>query len=408
MTIDCLQPTPPTNSPRLLTANLFHMHKFLMIVVSCIAISCTSVGKLSQTDKPVSATDDVWSAENIADFEKVLEALRNRYHIPSLAIGIVNEKNLIVRGGLGYADIERQIKPDENTVYHLASITKTFGSIILMQLVEQGKISLDDPISKYGINLGGRWGSDNRIKVKHLLTHTASGNWLNGFKPGYSFRYNGAWYGELGKVIEKGSGESFGELLMKNIISPLHMTNTVPSTDDTVNFNLTGYSKDSFIARVAKPYNWQGKQISPITMNYGFNPAAGIMSSVADLAKYSIAIDEKRFLKPETWEKIFTPYVTPKAKTIQYGLGWFVKDYKGLKIVWHTGWWYGYSTLLIKIPAKDLTFIILANSQDLSRPFYMTYYPVPLPHPFKKSLSKELMVSDFASLFVEYFLIGAR
>ncbi len=408
MTIDCLQPTPPTNSPRPLTANLFHMHKFLMIVVSCIAISCTSVGKLSQTDKPVSAADDVWSAENIADFEKDLEALRNRYHIPSLAIGIVNEKNLIVRGGLGYADIEKQIKPDENTVYHLASITKTFGSIILMQLVEQGKISLDDPISKYGINLGGRWGSDNRIKVKHLLTHTASGNWLNGFKPGYSFRYNGAWYGELGKVIEKGSGESFGELLMKNIITPLHMTSTVPSTDDTVNFNLTGYSKDSFIARVAKPYNWQGKQISPITMNYGFNPAAGIMSSVADLAKYSIAIDEKRFLKPETWEKIFTPYVTPKAKTIQYGLGWFVKDYKGLKIVWHTGWWYGYSTLLIKIPAKDLTFIILANSQDLSRPFYMTYYPVPLPHPFKKSLSKELMVSDFASLFVEYFLIGAR
>ena len=139
-------------------------------------------------------------------------------------------------------------------------------------------------------------------------------------------------------------------------------------------------------------------------MNYGFGPAAGIMSSVADLAKYSIAIDEKKFLKPGTWEKVFTPYVTPKGKTIQYGLGWFVKDYKGLKIVWHTGWWYGYSTLLIKIPEKDLTFIILANSQDLSRPFYMTYYPIPLPHPFKKSLNKDLMVSEFASLFIEYFL----
>jgi CubicO group peptidase (beta-lactamase class C family) len=384
------------------------MRKILIIVAACIAVSCSSTRKLSQTDKPVSAADDVWSAENIADFENGLEALRNRYHIPSLAIGIVNEKNLIVRGGLGYADIEKQIKPDENTVYHLASITKTFGAIILMQLVEQGKISLDDPISKYGINLGGRWGSDSRIKVKHLLTHTASGNWLNGFKPGYSFRYNGGWYGELGKVIEKGSGESFGELLMKNIITPLHMMNTVPSTDDSVNFNLTGYSKDSFMAKVAKPYNWQGKHIAPITMNYGFNPAAGIMSSVADLAKYSIAIDEKKFLKLETWEKIFTPYVTPKGKTIQYGLGWFVKDYKGLKIVWHTGWWYGYSTLLIKVPEKELTFIILANSQDLSRPFYMTYYPVPLPHPFKKSLNKELMVSDFASLFVEYFLIAVR
>jgi Beta-lactamase class C and other penicillin binding proteins len=74
-----------------------------------------------------------------------------------------------------------------------------------MQLVEQGKLSLDDPIEKYGINLGGRWGSDPRIKVKHLLTHTAMGNWRNGFKPGFKFRYNGDWYGRLGKVIEKAS-----------------------------------------------------------------------------------------------------------------------------------------------------------------------------------------------------------
>ena len=381
-----------------------HMSKILIIIACCIVTGCSSTRKLSRTETPVTAKDDVWSRENVSAFEKELEVLRNRYHIPSLAIGIVNEKNLIVRGGLGFADMQKQIKPDENTVYQLASITKTFGSIILMQLVEQGKVSLDDPISKYGINLGGRWGSDSRIKVKHLLTHTASGKWSNGFKPGYSFRYNGDWYGQLGKVIEKASGESFGELLMKNIVSPLGMTNTVPSTDDSINFKLTGYTKDSILTRVAKPYNWQGKQIAPVKMTYGFGSAAGIMSSVADLAKYSIAIDDKKFLKPETWEKIFTPYVTPKGKTIQYGLGWFVKDYKGLKIVWHTGWWYGYSTLLIKIPEKDLTFIILANSQDLSRPFYMTYYPIPLPHPFKKSLNKDLMVSDFASLFIEYFL----
>jgi len=380
------------------------MHKTWLIVISCIVIACSPPRKLSRTNEPITNADDVWSTENVAAFEKRLEALRNHYHIPSLSIGIVNEKNLIVRGGLGYADREKKVQPNENTVYHLASITKTFGSIILMQLVEQGKVSLDDPISKYSIDLGARWGSDKRIKVKHLLTHTASGNTFNGFKPGYSFRYNGDWYGRLVKVIEQASGESFGELLMKNIIIPGGMTNTVPSTDDSVNFELTGYNKDSFLVNVAKPYNWQGKQIAPIHFNYGFGPAAGIMSCVSDLAKYSIAIDEKKFLKAETWEKVFTPYVTPKGKTLQYGLGWFVKDYKGLKVVWHTGWWFGYSTLLIKIPQKDLTFIILANSQDLSRPFYLTLYPVPFPNPFTKSLNKELLVSDFAALFMEYFL----
>src|SRR6185436_2178319 len=228
------------------------MYKISFLILSCLALSCSSKYRLTRSSKPVTSSDDVWSTENIAAFEKKLEALRNEYHIPSLAIGIVNEKKLIVRGGLGYANMEKQIKPDENTVYHLASITKTFGSIILMQLVEQGKVSLDDPISKYGIDLGARWGSDSRIKVKHLLTHTASGKMLNGFKPGYSFRYNGDWYGRLGKVIEQSSGQSFGDLPVKNIIVPLDLKNTVPSTDDSVNFKLTGYNKDSFLTRVAK------------------------------------------------------------------------------------------------------------------------------------------------------------
>src|SRR5688572_21339490 len=284
------------------------MYKILIVIISLATLSCNSSYRLTRTSKPVTASDDVWSTENVAAFEKKLEALRKHYHIPSLVVGIVNEKKLVVRGGLGYADMEKQITPDENTVYQLASITKTFGSIILMQLVEQGKLSLDDPIAKYGINLGGRWGSDSRIKVKHLLTHTASGSRLNGFKPGYIFRYNGGWYGQLGTIIEKASGQSFGELVMKNIIIPLDLKHTVPSTDDSIHFKLTGYDKDSFLTCVAKPYNWHGKQIAPVNSRYGFGPAAGIMSSVADLAKYSIAIDEKKFLQPATWEKVFTPF----------------------------------------------------------------------------------------------------
>ena len=371
------------------------------IIVLLFSISCRSSRTVAV--KPVVATDDVWNETNIAAFEKKLETLRNHYHIPSLSVGIVNEKKIAWKKGFGYSDIENKKTPDENTVYQLASITKTFGSLVLMQLVEEGKLSLDDPIAKYGINLGARWGSDERIKVKHLLTHTASGNTFNGFKPGYSFKYNGDWYNRLGKVIEKASGQTFGELLMKDIITPLHLKNTVPSINDSVNFGLTGYDKDSFSRTIAKPYNWAGKRQNTVTFSYGFGPAAGLMSSVADLATYSVAIDEKKFLKPETWENIFTPFVTPKGKTIQYGLGWFVEYYNGVKIVWHTGWWFGYSSLLVKIPEKDLAFIILANSQDLSRPFYLTLYPVPLPNPFKKSLTKDLLVSDFARAFIYHF-----
>ncbi|HUP12348.1 MAG TPA: serine hydrolase domain-containing protein [Niastella sp.] len=364
-------------------------------------VSCSTSQTLHTT--AIKATDAVWSRTNTDAFETKLERLRKRYHIPSLSVGIVNEKNLVWKKGFGYADVENKVVPDDNTVYQLASITKTFGSIVLMQQVEAGNVSLEDPISKYGINLGARWGSDERIKVKHLLTHTASGNAFNGFKPGYSFRYNGDWYNRLGSVIQKASGQTFGELLLKNIIRPLRLQNTAPSINDSINFQLTGYNKDSFSRNIAKPYNWAGKQLHPVVFSYGFGPAAGLMSSVSDLATYSIAIDEKLFLKPDTWEQVFTPFVTPKGKTLQYGLGWFVKYYKGVKVMWHTGWWMGYSTLLVKIPEKDLTFIILANSQDLSRPFYHTLKPIPIPNPFTRSLNKNLLASDFAKAFMDHF-----
>lgn len=339
--------------------------------------------------------------------EKKLEYLREKYHIPGISAGVVNEQKLVWKKGFGYADQEKHTEPDENTVYQVASVTKTFGSIILMQQVQAGKVSLDDPIGKYGINLGARWGSDPRIKVRHLLTHTAMGSMFNSYKPGYVFRYNGSWYNELGKVIAQSSGHTFGELLMEQIIRPLSLKSTAPSTDDSVSFALTGYDKEAFMQRVAKPYDWKNKQLQPITFSYGFGPAAGIMSNVADLAVYSTAIDRKMFLADSTWEKVFTPYVTPKGKTIQYALGWYVKYYKGVKVMWHTGWWTGYSALFVKIPERDLTFIILANSQDLSRPFYHLVKPLPgigMFNPFRRNLNKTLRASAFGEAFLDHFL----
>ena len=84
------------------------MNKILIFVTCCIAFCCSPVPKLSDNNnKPVTAADDVWSTGNIAAFEKKLDELRHHYHIPSIAIGIVNEKKLVVRGGLGFADTKK-------------------------------------------------------------------------------------------------------------------------------------------------------------------------------------------------------------------------------------------------------------------------------------------------------------
>jgi CubicO group peptidase (beta-lactamase class C family) len=263
----------------------------------------------------VTSSNKVWDTSNLEAFEKKLEALRKRRHLPSFSTGIVNEKKLAWKKSFGYADVENKIKPTENTVYQLASITKTFGAIILMQQVETGSVSLDDPIAKYGINLGARWGSDERIKIKHLVTHTAQGNSLNIFKPGYSFRYNGDFYDRIKLPIEKTSGKSFGELVLENIIHPLGLKNTVPNIGDTVAFSLTEYGRADFEKKIAKPYEWRKGRLHAVTYRDYFGPAAGLMSSVADLGVYSIAIDEKKFLSPESWDKVFYSCPFGKRKT---------------------------------------------------------------------------------------------
>ena len=129
----------------------------------------------------------------IARLETLLESLRQELKIPAYSAAIVKDQKVIWAKGFGYADVENKIPATEHTPYHLASLTKTFASTILMQLVQDGKIKLDDPVSKYGITLE----SDGVITVRHLFSHTSEGN------PGEQYRYNGNRFAELDKVVQR-------------------------------------------------------------------------------------------------------------------------------------------------------------------------------------------------------------
>ena len=177
-----------------------------------------SVARTAQ--RPAQRTD----AERIARLETLLENLRQELKIPAYSAAIVKDQKVIWAKGFGFADLENKIPATEHTPYHLASLTKTFASTILMQLVQEGKIKLDDPVSKYGITLA----SDGVITVRHLLSHTSEGN------PGEQYRYNGNRFAELDKVIDRASGKSFGELLIANILDPLGMNETAPNVPTIV------------------------------------------------------------------------------------------------------------------------------------------------------------------------------
>src|SRR5688500_1372074 len=174
----------------------------------------------------------------IARFETLLESLRQELKIPAYSAAIVKDQKVIWAKGFGYADVENKIPATEHTAYHLASLTKTFASTILMQLVQEGKIKLDDPVSKYGITLE----SDGVIRVRHLLSHTSEGN------PGEQYRYNGNRFAELDKVVERATGKSFAELLIANILDPLGMSETAPNVPTIVGTkspNATGQAAET-------------------------------------------------------------------------------------------------------------------------------------------------------------------
>jgi len=307
---------------------------------------------------------------DIRSFEGRLEEWRIRLKMPAFSASIVKDNEILWAKGFGYADIDDQILATEKTIYHLASLTKPFASIILMQLVEQNKVNLEDPISKYGIDLsdareyGMDLTSEEEIKVKHLLTHTAQGI------PGSYYQYSGFLYGYIDDVIARSSGSSFAELLVQNITQPLHLVSTIPNISDSSNFSYTGLDASALSRQCASPYIIDSLyNIVEGEMEGYFGASAGLMSSALDMAAFSIAITNQALLNPDTWTQVFSPTISVDGDTLPYGYGWFIQNYKGMKIIWHYGYWNTNSSLIMLVPERGYNFVILANTNLLSRPF---------------------------------------
>ncbi|MEK6321397.1 MAG: serine hydrolase [Acidobacteriota bacterium] len=473
--------------------------RICFLIAAVLAVTPSGHGILAgQTSRMVSSrTASISDAERLARLEQLLDGLRQQLKIPAMSCAILKDQKVVWAKGLGYADLENKIPATEHTSYHLASLTKTFASTILMQLVQEGKVKLDDPVSKYGIALE----SEGVIRVKHLFSHTSEGT------PGERYSYNGNRFGELDKVIQRATGKSFAELLIANILDPLGLNETAPNvwpvmktrspneadrkTEDEVKaavMNLiAGYNSNSvdqierylapqqnafrrdggllafFVDRAQLRSDFQAgvkvnlqvhdleaavygntalstcimeqavtlpngrvrndgllrtsmvwnKQDGTWKLVHGHQSAltesritekqqqrfdavlkslaqpyalddksnivkskypttlgvsAGLMSSVLDMARYDIAIDQNKFLSKETQQLAFTPMVSIKGETLPYGLGWFTQNYKGTRLIWHYGYWTCNSSLILKVPDRNITFIAMANTDNLSRP----------------------------------------
>ena len=295
------------------------------------------------------------AARDVPEFEAQLEKLRSDLRIPGMSAALASGQRIAWARGFGYADVERSVAAADTTAYHLASLTKTFASTIVMELVEMGRLDLEAPVSDFGIVLQG----PGIVRVRHLLTHTSEG------APGSMFLYNGDRFGLLDQVILRSSGEGFAARLERLILTPLELAHTAPNILSPSNFSVTGLDPVAFERNLAQGYAPDGR--TRLAYPQFFGTAAGLIASAADVARYSIAIDRNAFLGAETQARVFTPAVSTRGDTLPYGLGWFVQRIQGVRLQWHYGYWTGNSSLIIRVPDRGLTFVLLANSDGLSR-----------------------------------------
>lgn len=316
-------------------------------------------------DKAASESD----RQRLERFEEQVEQIRTQLKIPGVSAAIVRDQRVLWSKGFGFADLEKQVPASPDTLYHLASVTKPVAATLVLQLVEQGKLDLDELVSGYSDDFRG-----SAVRIKHLLTHTAEGT------PGDAFKYSGQYYEYLTAVLEKKTGKPIRTLFAETVLDPVGMAASVPShdiLDPAAAATLDEAHRDRYqknLQKIARPYMLYGTEAtatpypSPL-----LDAAAGLLSTVLDLARFDAAIDRHHFLKQETQDRAWTRFVTNRGEPLPYGLGWFVQDYHGVKLVWHSGnWGTGFSANYVKVPAKGLTLILLGNSEALSDPFIFT------------------------------------
>ena len=152
---------------------------------------------------------------------------------------------------------------------------------------------------------------------------------------------------------------------MERILAPLHLEHTAPNILDQAAFALAGHDQAQFQKNMAQGYGPSGRTPYP---DY-FGAAAGLISSVTDMALYSNALDGTALLREETRARAWTPTVSLSGATLPYGMGWFTQTLRSVKLVWHYGYWTANSSLFIKAPERGLALIVLANSDGLSAQF---------------------------------------
>lgn len=302
--------------------------------------------------------------------EAYLEPLRQQAGIPGLSAAILLDGEIVWERGYGFQNQETRLRATPDTPYLVADLSQTLAAVLLLQCAEHRRLDLDEPVRRYGLVL-----PEPGVTMRHLLSHSSAGI------PGTIFRYDPARFAQLTALVENCIPQPYRLSLSHRILDHLAMVDSVPGTDlENPNAVPPGTYEPSrleryqqVLQRLAIPYrvDRRNRTYRNTLPPEGVSTAAGLVSTVRDLARFDRALDTTLLLE-STRNLAWTNVAGSDFTALPTGLGWFVQTYRGERIVWHFGTIpNAYSSLIIKVPSRRLTLIMLANSDGLNAPFHL-------------------------------------
>lgn len=297
-----------------------------------------------------------------------------RQHIPGLSLLVAKGGTTVFAEGFGLANVELQVPVKPETIFQSGSVGKQFTATAVMMLVEEGKVGLDDPLTKYFKDSPKSW---NDVTVRELLSHTAGfGDYPKGFDfrkdwtesellklvqgiplaypPGTKWAYSNLGYLTLGILIHNVTGEFYGDFLQQRIFRPLGMNSTrIISESDIVPNRAAGYR---LVEGELKNQEWVAPMINTTA-------DGSLCFSTLDLAKWDAALYTEKLLKKSSLDQMWTVANLKNGQPNKgnYGFGWFIEDRHGHRCIHHDGAWQGFQTAIDRYVDDQLTVVALSN-----------------------------------------------
>jgi CubicO group peptidase (beta-lactamase class C family) len=314
-----------------------------------------------------------------------VERYAKRLRVPGYALAVARDGRIVHLQTQGYADIEQRRPVRADSIFPIASVTKTFTAALMMQYVQEGRIRLDDYLADYPqIDDAAAWiWSSPDIRIRHVLSHTSEGA-----EPGGVFTYNGNRFNYVYGVFAKMSGEkdyarAFAGEVKARILDRLGLADTLTEFPDATN--------DAHAARIVTPYRYDSKRgafVADDDLQGGHRhayPNSGMLSTLADLARYADALDRSSLLDPASVATMTAPFKLADGSDAPYGLGWFSEVQGGVRLDWVYGLGPSYSSFLLHVPSERLSLIFLANNDGPTAALRLNYgdaLQFPLSAPF--------------------------